>query len=246
MRLIKPSAVIEFIEPRDQILKRIEASGRTCYKSEGKATDGSAPKFCHSICQVKKHESVIEHASATVRFICDRGVSHELVRHRLSSFSQESTRYVDYSGDKSGGHCQFIIPLWLNLPEGEFYLGCVKEIGKSGTESAVWLQCMDKTVIAEFLADSKEASWLRAVAAAESEYHHQVKGLKQSPQEARAVLPNSTKTEVVMTSNLRQWRNVFKLRVASNAHPQMREVMIPLFEQFKTHLPEFYADIEVK
>jgi thymidylate synthase (FAD) len=244
MRLIKPSAVIEFIEPRDQILKRIEASGRTCYKSEGKATDGSAPKFCHSICQVKKHESVIEHASATVRFICDRGVSHELVRHRLSSFSQESTRYVDYSGDKSGGHCQFIIPLWLDLPEGEFFYGVVVK-NKTGEGIAVLIRA-DGVTVAEFETSSKEASWLRAMAAAEVEYHHQVKTLKQSPQEARAVLPNSTKTEVVVSSNLRQWRNVFKLRVASNAHPQMREVMIPLFEQFKAHLPEFYADIEVK
>ena len=241
MRLIKPSAVIEFIEPREQILKRIEASGRTCYKSEGKATEGSAPKFCHSICQVKKHESVIEHASATVRFICDRGVSHELVRHRLSSFSQESTRYVDYSGDKSGGHCQFIIPPWLSgLEEGEWHF----RFGDENLTGDVIIKNDDGVEVS--VAGPKEKSWLRAMAFAEKEYHHQIKVLKQSPQEARDVLPNSTKTEVVMSSNLRQWRNVFKLRVAPNVHPQMREVMLPLFEQFKSHLPEFYADIEVK
>lgn len=243
MRLIKPSATIEFIEPRDQILKRIEAAGRTCYKSEGKATADSAPKFCTSICQVKKHESVIEHASATVRLIIDRGVSHECVRHRISSFSQESTRYVDYSGDKSGGHCQFIIPLWLKLPEGDF---TVDQYQISHGGGVVSLFDENLKIVDTFVSTSKEASWLRAMSAAEREYHIQVREFKQSPQEARAVLPNSTKTELVWTANLREWRHIFKMRTASNAHPQMREVMIPLFEQFKAHLPEFYGDIELK
>jgi thymidylate synthase (FAD) len=245
MRLLKPSAVIEFIEPRESLLKRIESYGRTCYKSEGKATHDSAPKFCEGICQIKKHESVIEHAVATVRLVIDRGVSHECVRHRLSSFSQESTRYVNYSGDKSGGHCQFIIPPWLAVPQGDFNLEIYDDSSEGIFASVQLFDPTPDTLVPVYMyrGDSKEASWLRAMHYAEREYHYQTTTLKQAPQEARDVLPNSTKTELVWTCNLRQWRTVFKLRTATTAHPQMREVMRPLLDEFKKHLPEFYGDI---
>lgn len=98
MKIVKPSAELISITPNAERL--IEAAGRTCYKSEDKITEGSAAKFIQMI-MVRGHESVIEHARASIRFICDRGVTHELVRHRLVSYSQESTRYCNYG--KAGG-----------------------------------------------------------------------------------------------------------------------------------------------
>lgn len=92
------------------MLKHIELCGRVCYKSEDKITDESAERFVRRIIK-SGHESVLEHASITVRFICDRGVSHEIVRHRLASYSMESTRYCDYSKDKFGGEIEIIEPV---------------------------------------------------------------------------------------------------------------------------------------
>ena len=224
MKLILPAVEIIQLPPRDFVLELLEEAGRTCYKSEGKACAGSAPKFVHNIAQVKKHESVVEHAMATVRFTVDRGVSHELVRHRLASFSQESTRYVDYSGDKTDGHCQFIIPNWLpDLQPGLIQPGSVG----SGQSEATNV-------------------WLGTMSDAERAYAFMRKNLQWTPQQARCVLPNSTKTEVVMSCNMREWSHVFRMRTALNAHPQMREVMIPLCNALKAHLPELYSGIEVE
>lgn len=210
-------------------LSLMELAGRTCYKSEEKITDTSAGPFMKSLCQVKKHHSVAEHSMMTVRFIVDRGVSHELVRHRIASYSQESTRYVDYHN----GHCQFILPPWLNinLPKAE----------------------MTRQDLNDFLADicstpegmeiwTPAAGWLTAMMAAE--FHYQdLRKIGWSPQQARSVLPCSTKTEVVMSANYREWRHVFALRCAETAHPQMREVMIPLRDQCKLEMPEVFGDL---
>lgn len=106
------------------ILCNIEIAGRTCYKSEDKITADSAGKFCADIIK-RGHESVLEHEKITVRIICDRGISHEIVRHRLASFSQESTRYINYTKENKGGECSFIniekhfrniksVAIWLN------------------------------------------------------------------------------------------------------------------------------------
>ena len=102
MKIIEPS--VELINAPDYktLLTTIEAAGRTCYKSEDKITDGSAEKFVRGIIK-RGHEAVIEHGSLTVRFICDRGVSHEIVRHRLAAFCQESTRYCNYGKEGFGG-----------------------------------------------------------------------------------------------------------------------------------------------
>ena len=104
MKIIEPS--VELINAPDYktLLTTIEAAGRTCYKSEYKITNGSAEKFIRGIIK-RGHEAVIEHGSLSVRFICDRGVSHEIVRHRLAAFCQESTRYCNYS---KAGFCSEI------------------------------------------------------------------------------------------------------------------------------------------
>lgn len=210
MKIIKPYTEILTPFTRESImptLKLIEAAARTCYKSEDAITEDSAGPFVQKIACVYKHESVIEHSSVTVRFVVDRGVSHELVRHRLAAYSQESTRYANYSKDKFGSEITVVRPA--------------------------------------FFAEGSDAYrlWYNSCTTAEQAYLGLL-ALGRKPQEARSVLPNSLKTEVVMTANLREWRHVFRLRCAPNAHPQMREVMIPLANQFAEVIPELFDPVE--
>ncbi len=188
-----------------EILKKIEACGRVCYKSEGKIEEGSAEKFVANIIK-RGHEAVLEHASITVKFVVDRGVSHEIVRHRIASYCQESTRYCNYSKEDFGKEITFIIPDYLVYG------------------STAW------------------KTWKETMKACEDAYF-KLLDLGLLPQEARAVLPNSLKTEVVMTANLREWRTFFKLRTADAAHPQMREVTRPLLDELKELIPVVFDDI---
>lgn len=217
MILVKPSVFIEAATP--DALRVIEAAGRTCYKSEDKITEGSAPKFVEMILK-RGHESVLEHASATVRFICDRGVSHEIVRHRLASYNQESTRYCDYEG----GHTAFVIPPWL---PAEVTPGVYEDRFQSVRNSPphmIWLHCVSDAE--RHYQELRDAGW--------------------RPEQARSILPNSLKTELVMTANLREWRHFFKLRCAPAAHPQMREVALLLLADMKARIPIVFDDLTFK
>lgn len=182
--------------------------GRTCYLSEPK---GSAEDFIRK--RIKQgHESIIEHEKVTVRIICDRGISHELVRHRLSSFSQESTRYCNYSMDKFGSEITFIEPCFFE---------------KGSKEFLEW----------EWLCQKCEDTYFSLID----------KG--RTPQEARSVLPNSLKTELIMTCNLREWRHFFKLRalgLQGKPHPQMLEIAVPMLKDFQKLLPAIFSDLELK
>jgi len=185
----------------------IELAGRTCYKSEDKITDDSADGFYKMLIK-RGHEAMIEHGNITVRFITDRGVTHELVRHRLASFAQESTRYVKYDGDM-----EFIRPVFnwaMNRPAGQTTYQFYK--------------------------------WRDQMISSETTYKVLLNS-GCSPQEARSVLPNSLKTEIVVTANIREWRHIFKLRTASAAHPQIRELMIPLLNELKLIAPVLFEDI---
>ena len=153
------------------------------------------------------HYSVIEHQSVTVRVICDRGVSHEIVRHRLASYTQESTRYCNYSKGKYGGEITVIEPVFWNRN------------------------------------DEKYKIWKSSLEQSEKAYNNLIE-LGASPQEARSVLPNSLKTEIVITMNLREWRHFFKLRAAESAHPQMQEIANPLLEKFQSLIPIIFDDIK--
>ena len=201
-------------------LKHIEKIGRVCYKSEGKITkDGeSAKKFVKMLID-RGHEAMIEHSSLSVRFTVDRGVSHELVRHRIASFAQESTRYVNYSLDKFGNEINVI-----NIRDGIDFDNKMKN--------------MDSSIIDAILRE-----WFSAMKDAEKHYMKMIE-LGATPQIARSVLPNSTKTEITITTNYREWRNFFKLRVPATAHPQMREVTIPLLKELKNRLPIIFDDIK--
>jgi len=216
MILIKP--YYEIITKVDHsMLLNIERAGRVCYKSEDKITDGSAELLIKKIIK-SGHESVLEHQSITVKFCVDRGVSHELVRHRLCSFSQESTRYVNYS--KKGVY--FIIPPWVDIEPGTYDLSMKYPANISITDMA-WLYWMLNT----------------------EHHYNSCINLGWLPQQARSILPNSLKAELFMTANLREWRHIFKLRTAKSAHPQMREVMIPLLTELKQYYPCVFEDIGV-
>jgi thymidylate synthase (FAD) len=216
MILIKPSyQILTDIHPF-QVIRNIEAAGRTCYKSEDKITNNSASDFVTKIIK-SGHESVIEHESISVRFICDKGVSHELVRHRLASFSQESTRYCNYNGGVT-----FVIPPWVNIPEGEY------------ENARNWISKVTLSIV--------DQNWIQTMAESELSYLFCLKK-GWSPQQARSVLPNSLKTEIVVTANLREWRHILKLRTAKAAHPQMREIMLPLLEELACWLPEVFETV---
>jgi len=210
MLIIEPSFYVIDTGIRSSTLRRIEEAGRTCYKSEDKITDDSADQFIRRLIK-SGHESVLEHENLSVRFIVDRGVSHELVRHRLCAFSQESTRYVDY--DKRG--LTFIKPPWVYVQAGIY----------------------DEHIM------SFNNEWLMAMAESAKSYHRLIAFYNWSPQQARSVLPNSLKTELVMTANLREWRHVLRLRASKAAHPQMQEVMRPLLTYMNNHLPAVFEDI---
>lgn len=198
-------------------LELIELAGRTCYKSEGNITKGSSEKFVKMITK-RGHHSVIEHSSMTVKFIIDRGVSHELVRHRLCAFSQESTRYCNYSGSVT-----FVIPPWIDIESGDYPLGLHQD---------------DRTD------DILQNTWADHCYQSEKVYINML-SLGWSPQQARSVLPNSLKTEIVVTANFREWRHIFTLRCSKAAHPQMREIMIPLLQECKETIPAIFESIEV-
>lgn len=210
MQAIKPYTQIYKDFDGQKVLQKIEAAARTCYKSEGKIQEGSAAKLVAGLIK-SGHEAMLEHASVTVKFVVDRGISHELVRHRLASFAQESTRYCNYSKDDFDSEITFIIPDYLEY------------------KSEGW------------------NIWKESMKQAEDAYFKMLDfGL--SPQQARAVLPNSLKTEVVMTANLREWRHFFKLRALGTTgkpHPQMLEVAVPLLEDMKNLIPVVFDDLVV-
>lgn len=217
MKIIKAGYEILKPDPIDgiDILKHLERCARTAYKSEDKITeDGeSAKKMIKRLIQ-SGHESTLEHGGMTIKFTVDRGVSHEIVRHRLASYTQESTRYCSYNKDKFGNEITVIKPCFLDysFDENGFY------------------------------SSAKTEEWETACEDAEQRYFTLLT-FGASPQEARSVLPNSLKTEVVMTANWREWRHFLKLRSAPDAHPQIREVAIPLLEELHEKIPVLFDDI---
>ncbi len=205
MKIIESS--VELINAPDYhtLLTTIEAAGRTCYKSEDRITNDSAEKFVRGIIK-RGHEAVIEHGCITVRFICDRGVSHEIVRHRLAAFCQESTRYCNYSKEGFGGEITVIKPSTFD---------------KGTPAYRIWESACERCETAYF--DLLDEGC--------------------SPQEARSVLPNSLKTEVVMTADIREWRHFLNVRCDMAAHPDMKAVAHMLLAVLKQAYPAFFEDI---
>lgn len=210
MKIIKPYYEILNIS-HPEPLNFIELIGRTCYKSEDLISEESATKFVGNLIK-NKHEAIIEHVYVTIKFVCDRGISHEIVRHRIASYAQESTRYCSYNKDKFGNELTFIKPCFLNFEDEKDYY-----------KSTLWINNMEYN-------EMKYLELLENGA---------------TPQEARSVLPNSLKTELIMTINLRSLRNFLKLRTAKDAHPQIKELAIPLLKELKEKIPIIFDDILV-
>lgn len=198
MKVVKQSATIISPFDRDYVLPHLEACGRTCYKSD----PDDASKFVKKIAG-KGHMSVVEHFMVSVRVITNRAISHQLVRHRMSSFSQESQRYCNYSKDKFENEIIFIDPIKFDLQQYR-----------------LWTASMER---------------------AEKDYFRLIQeGC--SAQQAREVLPNACKTELVVSANLREWRHIFGQRTKGGADPMMKDLMIPLEKQFKEILPEVFGE----
>lgn len=205
MKIIRPYVVLQMPATGEAMIEAIEAAGRVCYKSEDKIAEGSAHQFVAGLIK-RGHEAVLEHAGFTVKFICDRGVSHELVRHRVASYCQESTRYCNYGRDGFGKEITVIEPSYLAPHSPGYNL------------------------------------WHHSCKVSERCYMEMLEhGF--TPQEARAVLPNSLKTEVVMTANIREWRHFLKLRCSRAAHPQMRELAMQLLSMAYEQIPVVFDDI---
>ncbi|GHU66704.1 thymidylate synthase [Clostridia bacterium] len=207
MRVIEPSFTILNNPDGFAILQSVERIGRVCYKSEDKISKNSCRTFVSSILK-RGHESVLEHEKISVLVICDRGVSHEIVRHRTASYSQESTRYCNYTNDKFGNELTFIKPFFWEEDSAAYQ---------------IWLGTM-QTI---------EESYFRLMETGAT------------PEEARSILPNSLKTELVMSMNLREWRHFFRLRTSAASHPQMREIARPMLLAMKELVPIVFDDIEV-
>ncbi len=223
MRIIEQSFEMETPLKGKTVMATIERAGRTCYKSEDKTTSDSAEKFVEKIL-TSGHHSVIEHAYASVRMITNRGVTHEIVRHRIASYSQESTRYCNYSKSRFGEEITVILPVWFR--EAHEYETGGRQPGKGlGVDPARYPQYLKWLAINHDI----ERAYFALVADG------------QSPQEARDILPNALKTEIVMTANLREWMHFFKLRAAPAAHPQMRDLAESILAVFREELPTLFG-----
>jgi len=205
MKIIQPS--FEILAYTPDMTKLIERSIRTAYKSEDKIQEGSDAEI---IARIKnfKHESTLEHGSITVHFVTDRGVTHELVRHRIASYTQESTRYCNYGKGKFGSEITVIEPFFFGCPD-------------TSRVYAIW-----------------EASCLEA-----EKNYLELLAYGAKAQEARSVLPNSLKTEIVVTANPREWRHILTLRTSKEAHPQIRQIMCPLLASFREKWPILFDDV---
>jgi len=203
--ITKAKILIPESEIKKDFLKKLERYARVCYKSEDKLKEKVNENFLSGIIK-HGHESVIEHEKITLMFVTDRGITHEIVRHRVGSYSQESTRYCNYSNDKFGNEITVIDPFYYKNRPKEYEL------------------------------------WKKSCEAIEASYFALLES-GSTPQEARSILPNSLKTEIVVTYNLREWRHFLKLRCAKGAHPQVKEIAIPLLLLLKEKMPTLFADI---
>lgn len=210
MKIVEPKYEIltDISEGGIKELQQIERVARVCYKSEDKITpDGESAKKLVGFLVKQGHEAMLEHSQLSVLFTCDRAIANELVRHRIASFAQESTRYCNYSKEKFGGELSFIRPYYID--------DLSEEACDAISDSCLWAEKLYLQLIKD--------------------------GLR--PEQARCVLPLCLKTEIVITANYREWRNIFKLRTPVAAHPQMRELMCPLLLEVQKKIPVVFDDI---
>lgn len=202
------------------IMKNIELACRTCYRSEGSVTQDSYKRLIKN-CIKNEHESVLEHEKITIKMLCDVGVYKDLTRHRIASFSIESTRYCNYSKDKFNNKINFIRPVFYtdNWVHTNYEGSAMTE---EELKSMYWYNCMEEI----------------------QDTYMKMSELGCIPDEMRMILPHSTAAYVTMTANIREWRHILKLRCNSHAHPAVQQIMIPVLLNFKYNMPELFEDIE--
>lgn len=209
MNIVEPYARLHSIHGKEptvesgaSALRSIEWVARISHRSEETQTSDSWERFIRAVVLQHGDWSVVEHASATVDMLVDRGITHEIVRHRLFSFTQESTRFVNYK---------------KKMPPS-----FIKPAGLSGVA---------------------DAYWQTGIESAEERYRGMLTN-GCSPQIARSVFPNALASRIIVTGNLRNWRHFLLMRCTQEAHPQMRQVTIPLLAEFKAKIPILFEDIE--
>jgi len=216
----------------DKILSRIEETGRTAYKTEEKITDESYEKFIRGLVK-SGHFSVLEHGSLSIRIITNRAIANEIVRHRLVSYTQESTRYCNYSNEKFGNEITVILPSWFySLEPIEETIKTIDDLPERRNPAGRFLSNLEKQF----------ERWIWAIRQTEYTYYDLLK-LGQHPEQARGILPLDLKTELVMTANLTEWRHILKLRTAKDVHPQCRELFLSILQEFYNKLPIVFEDI---
>lgn len=215
MNVLESSFSIESVIDGIQILKNLEKVGRVCYKSEDKITKDSCQMFVKGIIS-SGHHTILEHEKITVKFICSRSITHALVRHRIASYSQESTHYCNYSKEKFGKQITVIAPPFLDYVR--------KEEPNHGMHHFIW------------------NSTIRII----EEAYFKLIELGVPAKEARDILPIGLKTELYMTANLREWRHILTLRCADDENTAMKELMRKVLKEFKQLIPIIFDDIDIK
>ena len=220
MKLIKPKVEILDRIDSDQVIADITTVARTCYKSEDVRTKEKDKALVRRLIE-SKHEAMLEFVDVTVKFTTDRGVSHELVRHRMASFAQESTRYCNYSKDKFNNELTFIIPSWLDWEEEAIHRGDFEKSGSGSVDSQLFINNLLNA----------EETYLKLIKEG------------WTAEKARMVLPMSIKAEINMKANLREWRHFFKLRCHKTAHPDIRVLALDLLKQMHEQIPIIFDDL---
>lgn len=205
LRIVEPYAKlmdVPHLAAGVALLKKIEWCGRISHRSEDAQSEDSWERFIRTVVLGHGDWSIVEHASASVDMLVDRGITHEIVRHRLFSFTQESTRFVNYEKKMPPA---FVVPPFPNLSADADWHDLIRHSGRA-YRSMIEAGC--------------------------------------SPQIARSVFPNALASRIVITGNLRNWRHLFIMRTTKEAHPQMRQVTIPLLAEFQAKIPILFEDIE--
>ena len=240
MKLIKPSFTILNHLEYPMMLRLVCRACCSCYRREIPSVWKEQEQEIHA--RIKAgHESVIEHVGFSVQLTVDRGLTHELVRHRLASFTQESSRYCNYSKDKFDGQLTYIMPAEMSaiIPEGQY-----NGLEANGQTGSIVLKSADpgKDV---FIDQGAIVNMLGALLDCESAYLLAIEqGM--APEIARAILPNATAASIVISANMREWRHIFSLRALGKTgrpHPQMIEIMTPLLEAAILPFPVFFQDL---
>lgn len=235
MQIVKPYArMVNFNDCSGQdMLKRIEWCGRISHRSEDAQGDETWGRFIQAVVIGHGDWSIVEHISMSADFLVDRGITHEIVRHRLAGYTQESTRFVNYQKKMPPS---FIYPqIGIDCQQclsgsNDTFAHAGRYVHEPPEDGQDYINC------------PYEDNWLNSIGMAEHSYQRLLaKGW--TPQEARSVFPNALASRIIMTCNLRNWRHFFIMRSTREAHPQMREVVIPLLKEFQLKIPILYDDI---